>query len=252
MKTYILLFLLVFAFSYNIQAQKSEIKKSDSACSETKGQVISLDKFKGSVLVLYFFGDNMDKWHKSITELNRLKEEFENKKVKIGALTPKTQNEIKTFTQSIDFLMFAKSIDFAVVTENDSVKKYNIKPPYAYVIDQNGKIYWKGESLKNISKKINDLLAKSANINPEGTNVYDAKLTGEAVRHKNTTPKLNYDDSQGIPHYGLTTSGKTMPKKEKKKSGDRIPGQTIRQYEVTPGIINEREPPRRTIKPKND
>jgi len=251
MKTYALFFLLVFAFSYNISAQKNEINKSVSGGSETKGQVISLDKFKGSVLVLYFFGDNMDKWNRPIVELNRLKEEFKNKKVNIGALTSKTQNEIKTFTKSIDFLMFAKSIDFTVVTKNDATKKYNVRPPYVYVIAQDGKIYWKGKSLKNISKKISDLLAGSANIQLEGTNVYDAKLTGKAVRHKNTTPKLDYDDSAGIPSHGLTI-GKTMPKKEKKKSGKRIPGQTIRQYEVTPGIKNEREPSRRTIEPKND
>ncbi len=251
MKIYILFFLLVFAFSYNISAQKNEINKNDSACSETKEQVISLDKFKGSVLVLYFFGDNMDKWHKPITELNHLKEKFKNKKVNIGALTSKTQNEIKTFTKSIDFLMFAKSIDFAVVTKNDSAKKYNVKPPYAYIIAQDGKIYWKGKSLENISKKISDLLSESANVQLEGTNVYDAKLTGKAVHHKNTTPKLDYDDSEGIPSHGLTI-GKTMQKKEKKKSGKRIPGQTIRQYEVTPGIINEREPPRRRNERKND
>ncbi|MCK5851573.1 hypothetical protein KAH27_00970, partial [bacterium] len=195
--------------------------------------------------------DNMDKWHKSITELNRLKEKFKNKKVEIGALTSKTQNEMKPFTKSIDFLMFAKSIDFAVVTKNDSAKKYNVKPPYAYVIDQDGKIYWKGKSLENISKKISDLLAGSANVQLEGTNVYDVKLTGKTVRHKNTTLKLDYDDSEGIPSHGLTI-GKTMQKKEKKKSSNRIPGQTIRQYEVTPGIKNERESSRRTIERQND
>ena len=244
MKIYILFFLLVFAFSYNISAQKNEIKTSNSVGSETKGQVITLDKFKGSVLVLYFFGDNMDKWNRPIVELNRLKEKFKNKKVNIGALTSKTQNEIKTFTKSIDFLMFAKSIDFTVVTKNDSTKKYNVKPPYVYVIAQDGKIYWKSKSLKNISKKISDLLAGSANVKLEGTNVYDAKLTGKATRYEDTTPKLDYDDSEGIPHYGLTT-GKVIQKKgSQKKEGSsdkRISGQVIREYSVTPGLKTPRE-----------
>jgi len=245
MKTYILFFLLVFAISYNSLAQKSEVDKNDSVSSDRIDKMISLDKFKGSVLVLYFFSDNMDDWNQPIVELNTLKKKYINKKVQISALTSKTPNELNTFTKSIDFLVFAKSIDFAVVTKNDSAKKYDIKLPCVYVIAQNGNIYWKGKSLKHINKKINDLLAGTANVQIDGTNVYEGKIAGKAKRYKNTTPKLDYDDSQGIPHHGLTTSGKTMPKKEKKKSGDRIQGQVIKQYKSTPGIFNEREPPRK-------
>jgi len=245
MKTYILFFLLVFALSYNSLAQKSEVGKNDSVSSDTIDKMISLDEYKGSVLVLYFFSDNMDNWNQPIVELNTLKKKYKNKKVRFSALTSKTQSEVNTFTKSIDFLVFAKSIDFTVITKNDSAAKNDIKLPCVYVIAQNGNIYWKSKSLKHINKKINNLLAGTANVKFDGTNVYEEKIAGKAKRYKDTTPKLDYDDSQGIPHHGLTTSGKTMPGKRKKKSGSRIKGQVIKQYKVTPGIINEREPPRR-------
>ena len=249
MKTYILFFLLIFAFSYNITAQKNEIKKSNSDCSETKGQVISLDKFKGSVLVLYFFGNNVDNWDRPIAELNRLKEKFKNKKVHIGALTHKTTEEIDKYMKTMDFIMFAKSIDFAVVTDSDSAKKYKVKPPYAYVIAPDGQIYWKGKSLRNISDEINEVLENTVNVQNKGTNVYNTKLTGEVTHFKDTTPKLNYDDSDGIDDPGVkegTTFYKenqptrVTPATEADELADdtqsQISNQRIKEYEGTPGI----------------
>ena len=245
MKNYILFFLLVFTFSYNCSAQTNEINNNKTVSSDTINKMISLDKFKGSVLVLYFLSDNMDDWNQPVVELNSLKKKYKNKKVRILALTSKTQNEINIFTKSIDFLVFAKSIDFTVIAKNDSAAKNDIKPPCVYVISQDGNIYWKGKSFKHLNKKINDLLAGTANVQLDGTNVYEGNLTGKATRYKNTTPGLDYDDSQGIPHYGLKASGKTMPGKRTKKSGKRIKGQVIKQYKTTPGIINEREQPTR-------
>jgi peroxiredoxin len=102
--------------------------------AEINKKTVTLDKFKGSVVVMYFFGDDMDKWNKPISELNELQKKFKDKNVKIGAITPKSLDNIKSFTKSIDFLTFAKSIDFTVVAESDTAKKYKIKPPYVYVI----------------------------------------------------------------------------------------------------------------------
>ncbi len=249
MKTYILFFLLIFMFSYNIQAQKNEIKKSDSVHSETKGNMISLDKFKGSVLVLYFFGNNMDDWDKPIAELNRLKEKFKDKKVRISALTDKTPEEIEEYMKTMDFIMFAKSIDFAVVTDSDSAKKYKSKPPYAYIIAQDGQIYWKGRSLRNIGDKINEVLENPVNTQNKGTNVYAAKLSGEVTHFKDTTPKLNFDDSDGIDDPGVKEGttfykedqpDKVTPATEAAELNDdtksQIANQRIQEYEGTPGL----------------
>ena len=219
--------------------------------AEINKKTVTLDKFKGSVVVMYFFGDDMDKWNKPISELNELQKKFKDKNVKIGAITPKSLDNIKSFTKSIDFLTFAKSIDFTVVAESDTAKKYKIKPPYVYVITPDGKIYYKSRSLNNIGNKVEKLLAGSSEIHSDSTNVHNAKISGKVVDYENTTPKLNYDDSEGIPHPGITI-GKTMPKKEKKEKSKGISGQTIKQYDVTPGIINRREPPRRRIRPKTD
>ncbi len=224
---------------------------SFSVSAEINNKSVSLEKFKGSVVVLYFFGDDMDKWNKPITELNKLQEKFKEKNVKVGAITPKSMENIKSFTKSIDFLMFAKSIDFTVVAESDTAKKYKIKPPYVYVISPEGKIYYKSTSLDNVDGKIEKLIAGSNEIHSDGTNVHSAKIDGKVMEYKNTTPKLNYDDSDGIPHPGITI-GNTMPKKEKKKKSEGIPGQTIKQYDVTPGIINKREPPKKRNTLKND
>jgi len=249
MKTYILLFLLVFALSYNISAQKSETKKSDSVHSEAKGNMVSLDKFKGSVLVIYFFGDNMNNWDRPIAELNGLKEKFKDKKVHIGALTDKTQEEIEEYMKTMDFIMFAKSIDFAVVTDSDSAKKYKTKPPYAYIIAQDGQIYWKGKSLGNIGDKINEVLENPVNAQNKSTNVYNTKLTGDVTHFKNTTPKLNFDDSDGIDDPGVKEGttfykddqpDKVTPATEAAKLNDdtksQIANQRIQEYEGTPGI----------------
>jgi len=237
MKTLILFSLLLF-FCLNSFAQTNVQQKSNQ-------NIISLNKFKGSILVLYFLGDDIDKWNKPIVELNRLKNEFANKNVHIGAVTPKSKNEIEKITKSIDFIMFANKIDFAVVTDSDTAKKYDVKPPYVYVIAQDGKIFWKSKSLDNISSKIQELL-DDKNIKLSGTNVYkNAKIDGKAVRVKNTTPKLDYDDSKGIPTHGLTLGKISTPKTSKEKR-NRIKGQTIRQYEATEGIINPRPPVRKT------
>ena len=250
MKTYTLLFfLLIFAFSYNITAKKNEIKKNDPVSKETKGHVVSLDKFKGSVLVMYFFGNNVDNWDQPIAELNRLKEKFKNKKVRIGALTDKTQEEIEEYMKTMDFIMFAKSIDFAVVTDSDSAKKYKTKPPYAYIIAPDGQIYWKGKSLRDIGDKINEVLENPLNSQNKGTNVYAAKLTGEVTHFKDTTPKLNYDDSDGIDDPGVkegTTFYKddqpdkvTLATEADELNDDtksQIANQRIEEYEGTPGL----------------
>ncbi len=249
MKTYILFFFLIFMFSYNIQAQKNEIKKSDSVHSETKGNMISLDKFKGSVLVLYFFGNKMDDWDKPIAELNRLKEKFKDKKVRISALTDKTPEEIEEYMKTMDFIMFAKSIDFAVVTENDAAKKYKTKPPYAYIIAPDGQIYWKGKSLGKVSDKIIEVLENSVNAQNKGTNVYNTKLSGEVTHFKDTTPKLNFDDSEGIDDPGVKEGttfykenqpDKVTPATEAAELNDdtksQIANQRIQEYEGTPGI----------------
>lgn len=236
MKTLILFSILLF-LSNDLFAQTNAQQK-------TNQNVISLNKFKGSILVLYFFGDDMDKWNKPIVELNRLKKEFENKKdVHIGAVTPKSKSEIEKITKSIDFIMFANKIDFAVVTDSDTAKKYNVKPPYVYVIAPDGKIFCKSKSLNNISAKINELL-DNKNIKLSGTNVYkNAVIDGKATRIKDTTPKLDYDDSRGIPTHGLTLGKISTPKSSKEKR-NRIEGQTIRQYQTTEGIINPRPPVR--------
>jgi len=243
MKTYTLFILLAFVFSFNVMAQKNDLTASSAKCSKTNGQTISLDRFKGTNLVLYIFGNNIDKWNKPIAALNNLKREYANKNVRIGALTSKTQEEIAKYTKSIDFLMFAKSIDFAVVTENYATKKHEIDPPYVYIIASDGTIYWKGESLKNISGKINKLLNSTEENQGSGTNVYNAKLTGKVARYEDTTPKLDYDDSQGIPHRGITavnTAGNSAENKQTKKDKQsRIPGQKIKQYEATPGIKSD-------------
>jgi len=248
MKTYILFILLVFMFSFNMTAQKNK-PASDKACCAEKGQLVSLEKYKGSVLVLYFFSDNVDNWNRPIAELNRLKEKYKDKKVHIGAITSKTTEEIDEYMKTMDFIMFDGSIDFAVVTDSDSAKKYKVKPPYVYVIAQNGTIYWKGKSLKNIGDKINEAMNSSANVQNKGTNVYNAKLTGEVSRFKNTTPKLNYDDSQGMDDPGVP-EGTTFYKNDERErktpateaeefdedTQSQIPNQRIKEYKGTPGI----------------
>ncbi len=249
MKTYALLFLLVFAFSSSISAKKNKIKKNDPVSKETKGHVVSLDKFKGSVLVMYFFGDNMDDWDRPIAELNGLKEKFKNKKVRVGALTHKTPEEIEKYMKTMDFIMFAKSIDFAVVTDSDSAKKYKANPPYVYVITQDGKIYWKGKSLRGIGDKIDEVLETPVNTQNKGTNVYAAKLTGEVTHFKDTTPKLNFDDSDGIDDPGVKEGttfykddqpDKVTPATEAAELNDdtksQIANQRIQEYEGTPGL----------------
>ncbi|RLD11798.1 MAG: hypothetical protein DRI44_02785 [Chlamydiae bacterium] len=249
MKTYVLSFLLIFAFGYNISAKKIEVKKDNHLHSEVKKQMISLAKFKGSVLVLYFFGDNMDNWNRSIAQLNRLKTQFKDKNVYIGAVTSKTKEEIDEYMKTIDFIMFAKSIDFAVATDSDSAKKYKVKPPYVYVIAQDGRIYWKSKSFNNIQIKINDLIEKSVNAQNKGTNVYNEKLTGDVTHFKNTTPKLNLDDSRGLADPGVK-EGTTFYKENKpaqptpateeselsEDTHDTIPVQSIEEYKGTPGI----------------
>jgi len=249
MKTYTLFFLLMLTIVFTAAAQKKDAAVAPSSCSETKGQVVSLDKFKGSVLVLYFFGNNIDNWDRPIAELNRLKEKYKNKKVHIGALTSKTQEEIEEYMKTIDFIMFAKSIDFAVVTDSDSAKKYKAKPPYAYVIAPDGQIYWKGKSLRNIGDKINEILENPVDAQNKGTNVYDTKLTGEVTHFKNTTPKLNFDDSDGIDDPGVK-EGTTFYKEDQptrvtpateadelnEDTKSQISNQRIKEYEGTPGI----------------
>ncbi len=266
MKTYTLFVLLMLTLVLNAAAPPKNVKGAEDNLSKAKGQMISLDKFKGSVLVLYFFGDDMDKWDRPIAELNRLKEKFKNKKVKIGALTSKTPEQIDEYMKTIDFIVFAKSIDFAVVTDSDSAKKYKVKPPYAYVIAPDGVIYWKGKSLKDISDKINEILNNQADIQTKGTNVYNTKLEGEVTHFKNTTPKLNVDDSQGFTDPGVPEGttfykenqpAKVTPATEadelNEDTRDRIPNQRIEEYEGTPGIKEtEREYEERSVMSPND
>jgi len=266
MKTYTLFFLLIFVFSYNISAQKNEMKKNESVCREAKGRMISLNKFKGSVLVLYFFGDNMNNWDWPIAELNRLKEKYKNKKVYIGTLTSKTTEEIDEYMKTMDFIVYAKSIDFAVVADSDSAKKFKIKPPYAYVIAQDGQIFWKGKSLKNISDIINEVLENPLKAKNKNKNVYDEKLAGEVTRFKDTTPKLNIDDSQGMDDPGVKEGttfykdnlpAKVTPATEAaafaEDTKSQISNQRIEEYQGAPGVKEtEREYEQRSIMNPND
>jgi peroxiredoxin len=256
----------MFTLVLNAAPPKKNITSADNNLSKADEQVISLDKFKGEVLVLYFFGGNMNNWDKPISELNALKIKFKNKKVKVGAITSKTEEEIDEYMKTIDFIVFAKSIDFAVVTDSDSAKKYKVKPPYAYVVAPDGTIYWKSKSLKNISDKINELLGKSADIQIKGTNVYSAKLEGEVTHFKNTTPKLNVDDSQGLIDPGVS-EGTTFYKNDQPEkvtpateadelnedTRDQIPNQRIEEYKGTPGIKEtDREYEERSVMSPND
>ena len=266
MKTYTLFVALIFAFVINAAAPKEKVPVAKNNIPEMGKQIISLDKFKGSVLVLYFLGNDMDKWNRPIAELNRLKEKFKNKKVKIGALTPKTSEQIENYMKTMDFIVFAKSIDFAVVTDSDSAKKYKVKPPYAYVIAPDGSIYYKSKSLNNISDEINEALGESENIPVKGTNVYNVKLEGEVTHFKNTTPKLNLDDSDGLDDPGVA-EGTTFYKNNQPQEAtpateanelnndtkDRIPNQRIDEYEGTPGIKEtDREYEDRSVMSPND
>jgi len=266
MKTYTFLALLMLTLVLNAAAPQKNVSAAENNLSKAEGQMISLDKFKGSVLALYFFGNNINNWDYPIAQLNRLKEKYENKNVKIGALTSKTREEIDAYMKTIDFIVFAKSIDFAVVTDSDSAKKYKIKPPYVYVIAQDGTIFWKGKSLKNADNKIVELLNNHLPAQNEGTNVYNDEIEGEVTHFKNTTPKLNLDDSNGIPDPGVPEGTtfykenqpeKVTPATEAEEldedTRDQIPNQRIEEYEGTPGIKEtEREYEERSIMSPND
>ena len=266
MKPYSFLLILMLAVCYNITAGKNENVKNKSVCTEEIGHMISLEKFKGSVLLLYFFGDNMNDWDRPIDDLNRLKGKYKDKKVHIGTLTSKTTEEIDEYMKTMDFIVYAKSIDFAVVTDSDSAKKFKVKPPYAYVIAQDGQIFWKGKSLNNISDIINEVLENPLKAKNKNENVYNEKLVGEVSRFKDTTPKLNIDDSQGMDDPGVKEGttfykdnlpAKVTPATEAaafaEDTKSQIPNQRIEEYQGAPGVKEtEREYEQRSIMNPND
>ncbi len=227
---------------------------------EAAGQTISLEKYKGDVVVLYFFSDDMDTWDKPIRQLNNLKKEFAGKNVRIGALTGKSKQDIKRHMKTIDFIVFTKSIDFSVVTDSDSAAKRGIKSPCVYVIGPDGKIRWRGKLTGNVGSIVGGILRESSPPargadGGRSTDVFTTTLDGELVTVEDSVPKPSpEDDPDGIPDPGVP-EGTVFVKDEQPSQQEQYreahesadpedalaPVQEIEEYPMTPESARDLE-----------
>ena len=195
MRRNLLSFVLCFFLA---SALNAEVIKNNSGSVTNlniikNGKTIPLNKFKGSILVFYFFNDDMDSWIKPINILNQLSKQFADKNVKIGAFTSKSKEQISKQMKKIDFISFVKNIDFPIITESKSAVLLNIKTPCAYVSGLNGKIRWKGQLKRNLNKIIAELInEKSLNITETDDDVstinWISELNGIFVKFDTSVP----------------------------------------------------------------
>ena len=193
------------------------------------GKKIPLDKFKGSVLVFYFFNEDMDSWIRPIKTLNFLTKSFEDKKVKVGGFTTKSKEQINKQMKKIDFISFVKNIDFPIATKSKSAELLNIKTPVVYVTDLNGEIRWNGKLSQKLSDVISGLLSEKAPIATEKDNNLPGKwiadLNGLFVQFDSSVPPPPPDELMNgisVPRIERDIQGITARRKKEKAEKPKI------------------------------
>ena len=193
------------------------------------GKKIPLDKFKGSVLVFYFFDEDMDSWIRPIRTLNFLTKSFEVKKVKIGGFTTKSKEQINRQMKKIDFISFANNIDFPIVTKSKSAELLNIKAPAVYVTGLNGEIRWSGQLSKKLSDVISELLSEKAPTVAEKDSSLPGKwiadLNGYFVQFDSSVPPPPPDELMNgisVPRINRDIQGINARRKKEKAEKPRI------------------------------
>jgi len=171
------------------------------------GKKIPLSKFKGSVLVFYFFDDDMDSWIRPIKTLNFLTKSFEGKKVKIGGFTTKSKEQINNQMKKIDFISFVDNIDFPIATKSKSAELLNIKAPAVYVTGLNGEVRWNGQLSKKLSDVISELLTERALVVTEK----DSGLPWKWIADLNGL-FVQFDSSVPPPPAGELMNGISVPR----------------------------------------
>jgi len=102
------------------------------------GQRIDLQKYKGDVLFLYFWGISCQPCVNSIPELNKLTRYFADKKVRFFAFSSNSKQELAAFLKKTPF-------NFTNIPNGETVATKIFKLtdfiPYTVTIDKNGKIF---------------------------------------------------------------------------------------------------------------
>lgn len=121
------------------------------------GDVINLGDLKGKVIVLSFWFIKCKPCIKEMPELNRLKQEYQNKEVVFLAPTMNIGNDVNDFLTEQNF-------DFDILPDSRSLaRRYGVMVyPMYFVIDQHGVVqfcqYQAHKKTREILKKQIDLL----------------------------------------------------------------------------------------------
>jgi len=213
----------------NISKLVTNITKVAKVNIIKKSKKNPFDKFKGSVLVFYFFNEDMDSWIKPIKTLNFLTKSFEGKKVKVAGFTTKSKKQINKQMKKIDFISFVDNIDFPIATKSKSAELLNVKTPAVYVADLNGEIRWKGQLGKNLSVVISNLLAeKTQKVTKKNNSLpkkWIAELNGPFVQFDSsvpTPPPAELMNGISVPRINRDIQGITDRRKKEKAEKPKI------------------------------